>query len=154
MPASGSPVGSTPFGTSTPVNAPDPPTAGPALARYINPGTGDYELDTDVGQLASMPAVRQRMMLIGLTEHGSSATLPDLGIIVPKKIDEAFENKLRVAIMRAYRQLTDKERSVRIDGISIEDSGVMGRRTITISYTDLTTLNEADRSKQLEIPIA
>jgi phage baseplate assembly protein W len=153
MPASGSPIGSTPFGTATPVAAPLPPTDGPALARYINPGSRDYALNGTNGQLASMPAIRQRMLLALFTEKGSSSALPWLGVSMPKKIGTSFERLVHSAVRLACAQLTDIEKVVRIDGIQILDEGVQGRRYILVSYTDLTTLNEADRNQSIEISL-
>lgn len=97
--------------------------------------------------------MRQRMLLIGLTELGSSSTLPDMGIQIPRKIDRHFERNVKASVRKAYRRLTDVERSVRIDDIIIEDNGIAGRRFITISYTDLTTLSAQDRNQAIEVPL-
>lgn len=143
---SGSPVGSTPFGLGTPVAAPEPSTAGPALSRYINPGSGEYEIDAAVGQFAKMPSIRQRVLLIAKTEFGSSTALPNLGIKRPAKIDEAFEAKFRGEIRRAFKRLTDVERVIQIVDIQIEKVS-MGRIAWTMSWVDLTILNPSDRAQ-------
>src|SRR5690606_11904689 len=109
MPVSGSAVGSTPFGYATPASAPDPPMKGPALSRYINPGSGDYEIDNVAGQFADMPSIRQRVLLIAKTELGSSTALPGLGIQRIRKLDEAAEARIRAAVLAAFHRLTTIE---------------------------------------------
>lgn len=143
---SGSPVGSTPFGLSTPVAAPEPSTAGPALSRYINPGSGEYELDVATGQFAFMPSVRQRVLLIGKTELGSSTALPELGIRRPKKIDESFRVKIEAEIRRAFKRLTDVERVIQITSIDVEKIS-MGRVGWTMNWIDLTAIDPNDRAQ-------
>lgn len=136
---SGSPFGSTPFGLATPVAAPLPATKGPALSRYINSDTGDFELDTSTGQMRAMPALRQRVLLIAKTTWGSSAALPTLGIRRPPKMDQTFESRMRAEVRRAYRQLTDIERVMIIEGIEIQRApGAHGRAAVTLIYRDLT----------------
>ena len=137
---SGSPVGSTPFAMAAPVAAPAAATQGPALSRYINPCSGDYQIDSYVGQLAGMPTLRQRVLLILNTEYGSSSALPTLGIRRPAKITESFVAETRAAIRQAFYRLTDVERIMQIDNIFIiKQSG--GRVEITIEYRDLTVLS-------------
>lgn len=134
---SGSPVGSTPFGMSTPVAAPAAATQGPALSRYINPGSGDYEIDDTVGQFASMPSLRQRVLLVLNTDFGTSTALPELGINRPKKITEAFVAQTLAAVRRAFYRLTDVERVMRIEDVQIVKQ-TTGRVQITVVYRDLT----------------
>jgi hypothetical protein len=59
MPASGFPLGVYPAGLGGPTTAPDAPSGPPVIARYIDPLTGDYELDASTGQYTGMPPVRQ-----------------------------------------------------------------------------------------------
>lgn len=134
---SGSPIGSTPFGMGTPVAAPLPATQGPALARYIDPGTGDFVIDADVGQFASMPTLRQRVLLVMNTVLGSSTAMPDLGIPRPRKIDESYVAATRAAVRRAFYRLTDVERVMRIESIEVERTAV-GRVQLTLVYRDVT----------------
>jgi len=148
MPASGAPLGLGPFGLGTPVAAPLPATTPPAISRYINPSTGDYQQNVDTGQLQDMPPIRQRMLLMVLTRKGTSTVLPNLGITVPPKIDQTFVRKLSSAIRSAARQMTTVERSARIDNIIIEHN-ITGRPDVIIEFTDLTKLNEADREESV-----
>lgn len=136
---SGSPIGSTPFGMGMPVAAPLPATQGPALSRYIDPGTGDFVINADVGQLASMPSLRQRVLLIMSTALGSSSAMPTLGIPRPRKIDQAYVNTTRAAIRRAFVNLTDIERVMQIQDIAVEKQ-TTGRIQITLVYRDLTIM--------------
>jgi len=137
---SGSPVGSTPFGMSTPVAAPEAATQGPALSRYIDPGSGDYVIDASVGQFGSMPSLRQRVLLVMNTELGSALAVPDLGIPRPKKIDETYIAATRAAVRRAFYRLTDIEKLMRIESIDIEKR-TSGRVQVTLVYRDLTMLS-------------
>lgn len=135
---SGSPVGSTPFGYATPVAAPLPATQGPALSRFIDSGTGDYVIDDQVGQLASMPSLRQRVLLIMNTEFGSSTSLPNLGVRRPAKIDESYIRTTQNALYEAFYRLTNVERIMQIQDIIVEKrSG--GRVAIVLVYRDLTS---------------
>lgn len=138
MPASGSPIG-TPFGVGTPLaQSPPPDPKKLKLSRFINSGSGDYEIDPDTGHFKAMPPVRQRMLLIMKTIRGSSTVLPDLGIDVPRKLDGTFIPRVTASIRNAYRQLTEVEKVARIDGIEIERLS-SGRVGVLIAYTDLTT---------------
>lgn len=134
---SGAPIGSTPFGFGTPVAAPLPPTQGPALSRYIDPGSGDFYIDPFVGQFGSMPSLRQRVLLIMNTELGSSTAMPTLGVPRPKKIDQSYVATTRAAIRSACYRLTDVERVMQILDIVI-DKKPGGRIAVTLVYRDLT----------------
>ena len=142
---SGSPVGSTPFGMATPVAAPPAATQGPALSRYINPGSGDYEINEYVGQFADMPTLRQRVLLVLNTEFGSSSALPALGINRPKKITESFVAETTAAVRRAFYLLTDVERVMLILGIDIRKL-YSGRVSIVVEYQDLTANNPSPQT--------
>jgi len=137
---SGSPIGSTPFGMGTPVAAPLPATQGPALARYIDPGTGDFVIDADVGQFASMPMLRQRVLLVLNTVLGSSTAMPELGVPRPRKIDESYVAATKAAVRRAFYRLTDIERVMLIEDIQVERAST-GRVSLTLVYRDLTVLS-------------
>ena len=136
---SGAPIGSTPFGFGTPVAAPLPPTQGPALSRYIDPGSGEFYIDPFVGQFGAMPSVRQRVLLVLNTEFGSSTALPELGIQRPKKIDENFNTAMKAAVQKAFYTLTDIERVMQIQDILINKQS-SGRVAITVVYRDLSIL--------------
>lgn len=142
---SGSPVGSTPFGYATPVAAPLAATQGPALSRYIDPGTGDYLIDEQIGQFASMPSLRQRVLLIINTEFGSSSALPTLGVRRPAKIDESFVRTTQSAIYEAFYRLTNVERIMRIEDVIVEKHS-SGRIAITLVYTDLTVFSPGQQT--------
>jgi len=142
---SGSPVGSTPFGMATPVAAPSAATQGPALSRYINSGSGDYEINAYVGQFAEMPTLRQRVLLILNTEFGSSSALPTLGIRRPAKITESFVAETTAAVRRAFYLLTDVERVMLILDIYIQKQS-SGRVAIVVEYQDLTVDNPSPQT--------
>lgn len=131
------PAGLAPFGLNTPIPV-NAPATGAAGSRFINPATKDYQQDPTTGQLAQMPAVRQRVLLALLTLVNSSSVNPAFGVRLPRKMGTFFESEMRLAIRAALKQLTDVEKIVRIDGISVE-RGTGGRSRTTVSYTDLTT---------------
>lgn len=127
------------------MTAPIPPVLRPAGARYVNPRTGDYEV-LSTGELARMPVVRQRVLLAVTTLLGSSSVVPGFGAQIPRKIDATWERRARNSIRLALSQLADVERVIRIDTILFAETNTVGRRQITISYTDLvTTENDAVR---------
>lgn len=135
------PMGSAPFGYGYGDEGVEPPD-GAAGSRYINPASGQYEQDPGTRQLKQMPALRQRVLLKLRTIKGSSTVLPNLGIVLPRKIDQTFDAKVASGLRVAFRQETDVEKIMRIDGIAVRRLNT-GRVEITLSYTDLTT-GEAD----------
>lgn len=126
-----------PFGFGVGDAAPEPPE-GELQARYINPGSGDYEHNSATGLLKQMPPLRQRVLLKIRTIVGSSTVLPTLGIRLPRKIDRTFESTVRASVRAAFRQETDVERVMRIDEIGVELT-TSSRAQITLTYTDLST---------------
>lgn len=140
MPGFGSMAfGSGPYGLGSPLPA-AAPASGPAGSRWIDPITKDYAQDPDTLQLKQMPATRQRVLLALMTLLGSSTVLPKFGVRFPQKMGSTFEAQCINSVRSAMRQLTDVEQVVRIDGITVE-KGVGGRARITVSWTDLDTLN-------------
>ncbi len=131
-------LGNTPFGIGTPVLAADPANQrDQKFSRYLNPNSGDYEIDPDTGGIAQMPAVRQRVLIIMKTIRGSSTSLPGLGIRLPPKIDETFELAVKNGIREAFSIMTDIEKSLSIDGMQIKRLS-SGRIRVIFAYTDLT----------------
>ncbi len=128
--------GLSPYGTGTPVEGEAPPT-GTAGSRYINPATRDYQQDPITKQLAQMPGVRQRVLLAVLTLANSS-TVYKGGIRQPRKMGTFFRAEMTQAVRATLRILTDVEKVIRIDSITVE-RGSGGRSRTTIEYTDLTT---------------
>lgn len=129
--------GAFPFGLGTPVEAAIPPTGFPG-SRYINPGSGDYEVDADSGQLAQMPGTRQRVLLALKTLKGSSSVLPEFGILLPRKIDQAIDLRVRDAVRVALSHLTDVDKVIRIESVLVSRR-TTGRLAVTLAYTDLST---------------
>jgi hypothetical protein len=135
----GSPIGSTPFGSGTPIEAVAPPEAPMQDSRFINSDTRDYEAADD-GEYKAMPTVRQRAMIaLGMT-LGSSAAIQEHGTKLPDRIDERYPQRSSQSIRRALDFLVHSG-EMRIDGITIPESGVTGRTEHLVSYTDLTTGN-------------
>lgn len=133
-----------PFGTGTPVDAPEPPSGVPSLCRFIDPTTGDVSVDDVTGHLRSMPHVRQRFLLLLQTLSGSSSVLPDLGIVVPRIIDDSFARQVDAAIRLGARQMTEVEKVARITKITVQASA-LGRVLALVEYDDLK-LDEPDRA--------
>lgn len=148
MPASGAPLGTTPFGFGTPATAPEPPTVGPVLTRYINPSTGDYALNAATGQFQGMPSTRQRILLVVKTVLGSSSAKRRLGIKVPGKIDQTFERSVENSIRLGLRRMVEIEKVLRINSLTVTAGadGNPGRALVLMSYTDLSGLVPRDRN--------
>ncbi len=135
----GSPIGSTPFGAGTPLEAIVPPEAPMQGSRFINPDTKDHEVGDD-GEYKAMPTVRQRAVIALGTTLGSSASLTEHGIRLPDRIDERYPQRSAQAIRRALDFMV-KAGEMRIDAITLLDAEVTGRSEHRVSYTDLTTGN-------------
>lgn len=131
-----------PFGPGTLAVATDPPYGPADLSRWVSPGTGSAELDTETGHLATMPTVRQRMLLILRTRRGSVVGMPDFGVELPTIIDEQFPRRVEMSIRASAVQLTDIERLVKIDSITVQTTA-LGRAQVSVSYTDLTSSESA-----------
>lgn len=132
-------LGSHPVGFGVGDDAPEPPT-GAWGSRYINPQTGDYELDDATGQLAQTAPVRQRFLLKLRELYGSSSVRPNDGVKLPRKLDLTLQRQVDDAVRVAMRQETDVEKVARIDFVSVErDPDNAGRVAIMVSYVDLTT---------------
>lgn len=132
-----SPMGQFPLGYSAAAAGIEPPD-GPAGSRYLNPGSGDYELDDDTRQLKQMPALRQRVLLTIRTALGSSTALPGFGIGIPDRMGNGFERKIAERIHLAFGRMTDTEKVMRIEQIVVAKVS-SGRAAVTLVYTDLST---------------
>jgi hypothetical protein len=150
MPLTG-PIGLTPFGLAPPVPGVDAPSGLAVLSRFIDPVARDYQLDEATGQFASMPPVRQRVMLATGTDVGTSAVIPDLGIEKTPVIDAQYQRTEQTNARAAMQHLLD-ERVVRIRNITAEGSS-SGRARTLIEYTDLTQSENAEsRTDEVETP--
>lgn len=127
--------GTGPFGLGTPTTSTAPPDPSGAGSRYINPATRDYQQDSTTLQLAQMPGLRQRVLLAVMTLRTSSTALPTFGISIPRKVTPSFVAEVQASVRASLRQMTEVERVIRIDGITVE-IGASGRQRVTISYTD------------------
>jgi hypothetical protein len=134
-----SPLGSTPFGCGTPLPAGPPPTGYSGLCRFIDGFTGDYAIDPVTGHLAAMPVVRQRVLLALLTVRGSSSVLPTMGMRRPSKIGSDTAWAMAAEARVALSHMTDVERVLRVDNLTVEQVEGSGRVRIICEYTDLTT---------------
>jgi len=136
MPSTGAPLG-TPCGVGSIAAAPSPPTGASSFVRYVHAGSRDLEVDPSTGHLATMPLVRQRVLLAVLTAYNSSGVLK-FGLKAPRYIGTWFERDMETAVRAAMAQLTDIERVARLNSVLVERLG-SGRARVTIDYTDLTT---------------
>jgi phage baseplate assembly protein W len=153
MPASGFPLGVYPAGLGGPTTAPDAPTAPPVIARYIEPLTGDYELDATTGQYTGMPPVRQMVEIALGSVRGSSAVAPDIGTEIPPLIDEAFASAVDADVRFAVRKLVEA-RLIRVRDVRVETGSPAGRAAIVFEYTDLTLPQGSPaRNDEVEVPI-
>lgn len=138
MPTTLTPLGYAPFGMPAITAAPIPPPPNKILSRYINPKTKDYQVGP-TGELATMPVVRQKMLIALTTVKDSSTTLPEFGNNPPVKIDENYALAMADSVRVATKHIIDAQEA-RIDSVNIETFGVNRNTPIVIvSYTDLTT---------------
>ena len=137
MAASGAPLGETPLGFGEFTEAPTPPTVPSSFVRYINPATGDFEIDPNTGHLQQMPAVRQRVLIALTARRGSSTTLTELGIQWGGTLDRTAEYRLRAAVTQALADLIAEPAIFRLDSIDFERTS-LGRARVTVNYTDKT----------------
>jgi hypothetical protein len=124
-------------GLGVPVEAAAPPS-GPAGSRFINPATGDFEIDTNTLQQKQMPIERQQVLLAVRTIYGSAAAVPTFGLRMPKKMGDRFQAEATNAIRSALAHLTDEQKVIRLDSVTAE-RGSGGRGRVTIKYTILRT---------------
>ncbi len=128
-------AGTAPAGLHSPATVAASPDA-VAGSRYINPQTGDYEIDSSTSQYAQMPPTRQRVLLALHTVFASSTGKPQFGLRAPRKMGTSFEAQTKQAARYALRHLTREDGPViRIDGIQVDRVGV-GKAVLTVSYTD------------------
>jgi hypothetical protein len=133
-------MGSAPFGIGTPADAPEALGLS-AGSRYLNPATGDYEVDTTTQHFAQMPPTRQRVLLALLTRHNSSA-VDGFGKRVSKRMGDSFEVEERAHVAEALHHMTEVEKVLRVNQVDVE-RGLGGRARVTVHYTDLVS-GEAD----------
>lgn len=153
MPASGFPLGHYPAGLGGPSTAPDAPSGPPVISRYIEPLSGDYELDATTGQFAGMPPVRQLVEIALGSVRGSSAVLPELGTEVPPTIGGTFESAVDADVRFAVSRLV-KARLIRTRDVRVETGSPAGRAAIVYEYTDLTLPEGSPaRNDTVEVPI-
>jgi hypothetical protein len=132
-----SPIGlSTPFGVGVAIEAVAPPTLAPQAARFVDPVTRDYALESD-GSYQRMPELRQRVLLAITESRGSSSVRPHDGTEVPDRIDASFERRMKSSIARSLSFLVASG-ALRVDGITLEYPNT-GRTETTVAYTDLKT---------------
>jgi phage baseplate assembly protein W len=153
MPASGFFLGVYPAGLGGPSTAPDAPSGPPVIARFIEPLSGDYQLDATTGQYVGMPPVRQRVEIALGSVRGSSAVLPELGTEIPPTIDETFVSAVEADVRFAVRRLV-AERVIRTRDVRVETGSPAGRAAIVYEYTDLTLPQGSPaRNDTVEVPI-
>ena len=116
---------------------PDPTT----LSTYFDGVTGGPVYDATTRQLKQMTGVRQRVALTLATCAGSSTTLPNWGVRKLDRHSASFVEEREQTVRDALRSMTDVEKSIRIESITVEVEGSRDRTTVV--YTDLTTNKES-----------
>lgn len=143
----GSPFAVYPFGAGAPATATAPPVVPALTAAFIEPSSRDYVLTPDF-ETARMPSVRQQMLIALTTVKGSSTAFPELGIALPKKIDENAGHAVKLAVIAAAKHITAAGRA-RILDVQTEQ-GWMGMLRILVSYRDL--INGENRQLSIGAP--
>jgi len=129
-------MGSAPFGIGTPAAAPDALGLS-AGSRYLNPSTGDYQVDPTTEHFAQMPKTRQRVLLALLTRRNSSA-VDGFGKRVARRMGDSFEVEERANVAEALHHMTEVEKVLRVNQVDVE-RGLGGRARVTVHYTDLVS---------------
>ena len=138
MPTTGTELGYAPLGMPAVTNINKPPPPNKILSNYIDPQKRDYIVSA-TGEYATMPVVRQKMLLALISILGSSSVLPNYGNDPPRKIDDAYKRNMENSVRLATKFITDAKEA-RIDSVIIETFGPRGDSPkVIVSYTDLTT---------------
>ncbi len=105
-------------------------------ARYIDPKTRDYAVDSDTGRILGMTSAQQRVYLALVTVKGSAAD-PTLGTDVRQVQTLAVNSIARIenATRAALAQLVN-ERAIRVVSIDVSVSGTVA--SIVVRWTDLS----------------
>jgi hypothetical protein len=137
MPASGAPLAITPFGYGTIASHAAPPEPVVSLTRKLDAQTLDYVLDDTGREFARMPKLKQRIYLALLTLRGSSAALPRMGIVLPKKLDGSATRRIQASVRDALREVL-ADGSLVIRRIDVAPHPLNTSRTIVgIEYLDV-----------------
>lgn len=146
MPASGAPLGTTPFGYGEIATYDEPPGLPTSLVRKIDVLSRDYVIDEDAREFERMPKAKQRIYLALLTLRGSSPALPRMGVSLPKKLDASSPRRIQASVRDALRQLVN-DGSIIIRRIDVAIHPENASRTIVgIEYFD-TTLGRPDLAR-------
>lgn len=131
-------AGTGPAGLYSPATVAGSPSLS-AGSRYVNPSSGDFEIDSATGQFAQMPPTRQRVLLALKTVVGSATAAPDFGLRAPRKIGRNYVAQTRQEVRSALRHLTSENSPViRIQAIDVVRIG-SSHLVATVSYVDLQT---------------
>lgn len=110
-------------------------------SRYINPNTGDYQIDKKTGHMAQMPKTRQRVLLALSTLKSSATAVPAFGFRPPRKIGSSFDAEMKFAVRSALKHLTIEQSPViQIQEIIVKRTGA-SRSEVTVVYIDLLSGN-------------
>jgi len=115
----------------------DEPPTGINLSRYVDIANGTYRLRDTSTLYATMPNVRQRVVIILRT------------MTYPKKMTKSFETEIAQEVRKRMRQMVEIEKRATLDGVTVERNadGVRGRALLVVSFTDLST-RERDSVQQ------
>ncbi len=124
------PIGLSYAGTASIPTSPTNPGATNGAA-FINQD-GDYESD-GAGDVVKTTHTAQRALLLLRTSLASAGVNKNLGLSVPIAVDRTWNNKMRSAVEKALKPMTD-DASIRIDKIDIEKT-LANRCSICVTYT-------------------
>jgi hypothetical protein len=99
------------------------------LSRFLDISNGTYRLRDTSSLYATMPNVRQRVVILVRT------------MTWPLKQGKTFEADIKQRIRNGMRQMIDVEKVARLDGVFVTKhaNGIWNRASVTISFTDLST---------------
>lgn len=119
------------------------PPAAERMSRYIDPATGEYEVDSSTGNFRRWTPVQQRVFLALKTVFGSSSVQRRWGVRLPRKVTASFNAEVEQAARDALARMTDVEKVIRI--LRVEVDRVGSRSRCAVYFRDLTDPARAER---------
>lgn len=129
--------GGAPLGIGDPADPTAVPDAKTSVCRWLDPISGDYQIATRGGQLRQSSGVLQRVLLAVKTVLGSSLCVSTLGTRFPKTQTKTFETEVAAEVRRVLRGMTDDEKVMRIDSLTVSRGG--SRFAIDLEFTNFQT---------------
>ena len=127
-----------PLGLGTPEDPPDVPVGVTTASRYIDPSTGELEIDATTGHLRQCSRVMQQVLLALRTKQGSALVDRLFGYKSPTKMTPRFEAEVDAQMRAALRHLTDVQKCMTIKTIAVT-RGKSARYAVALRFRNHET---------------